>query len=533
MSRIDIFESPSKRKSGIINLEGASPRKRRSPRKKTPQLHTELSTRGIIRLGSPRSNRTGRNGLRSPIKRGVDELNRIALLKALSTKRTLLEDGDEDFDDGLDGDEYTVVEKIIKASKEDGILPVHVEHEEEHEVENHLAGLNENLEQEFQLNAQQQLSTMDDKALFLDGYEGYFDQHKSRQKTSGHTMNQAVSLEHDKFLESTLKLSGSLEYSTRSQMKKYISTLHTQWYFELLQGFNICLYGVGSKYEVLMNFAKFLTGRFQHVPSSKKPQFIVFNGYNPDSTFQDLLRLCMEQVLTKQQRRRAIVPQQPQDAIRYLHRRAGPSGGVTTIPKLVIILHNLDGESIQQDQYQLLLAQLVSVDSIWLICSTDRVDSPLMWDANRASLFNFVFHDATTFDPYSIEVSFKDVLQIGKSKKFVGSKGAKYVLASLTPNARGIYGILAAAQLEKMSDSISTNSAAPVIGSVRQGVPFKELYTMAIEEFFTSNTLNFRTTLAEFSEHKMLVITKGESGQEIVYIPFSAEEIEKLLAEVL
>lgn len=155
-----------------------------------------------------------------------------------------------------------------------------------------------------------------------------------------------------------------------------------------------------------------------------------------------------------------------------------------------------------------------------------------MWDLFKLKNFNFVWHDLTTYQPYTVELSFKDLLNTGKSTKFVGTRGAKYVLSSLTVNARNLYRTLLELQIENLTKNAASEAAkANLKGNLKLAVGFKQLYDACSEQFITSNEISFRTMLGEFVEHKMCNLKKNSSGGEVVFVPFSYDEMRKLLSE--
>ncbi|CQB90035.1 Origin recognition complex subunit 2 [Chlamydia trachomatis] len=121
------------------------------------------------------------------------------------------------------------------------------------------------------------------------------------------------------------------------------------------------------------------------------------------------------------------------------------------------------------------------------------------------------------------------MISLGKSKKFVGGLGAKYVLRSLTDNHRNLYRELLIAQLDKMEKAVpSASGRVGLKGNAKVAVDLKSLYNTCLDEFITSNEMNFRTFLKEYVEHKMCQLVKDPSGVEKVFIPFTYEEIQNI-----
>ena len=121
------------------------------------------------------------------------------------------------------------------------------------------------------------------------------------------------------------------------------------------------------------------------------------------------------------------------------------------------------------------------------------------------------------------------MISLGKSKKFVGGLGAKFVLRSLTDNHRNLYRELLIAQLDNMEKLVpSASGRMGMKGNIKVAVELKNLYNTCLDEFITSNEMNFRTFLKEYIEHKMCQLVKDSSGVEMIFIPFTYEEIQNI-----
>lgn len=368
----------------------------------------------------------------------------------------------------------------------------------------------------------------DGRAFFLEGAEGYFEQHSARVKTSANSLLQlAPRLEYPEFRE-FVDLGRLIQKQPRDKLAAVHELMFPQWCFELSQGFNLNLFGVGSKILVVENFCSYVVEWLETVYASDIPPVFVINGYNPATKLKLVMHDLARQVVGHKVSKHASesVPL----FIEYLQEtRSDP-----VRPKLILAIHNIDGESLRDEKTQNLVSQLAALPEVWLVASSDNINVSLLWDSFRIKNYNFIWHDATTYAPYLVELSFKDVLSMGKSKKFVGNKGAKYVLSSLTTNARNLYKILLTRQLEQMDRHAATrHGRVGLRGNLKLAITFKSFYTECLEQFVTSNEISFRILLGEFVEHKMCTLTKDESGTEMVFVPFSWDEIDQLLREEL
>ncbi|RLV91475.1 Origin recognition complex subunit 2 [Spathaspora sp. JA1] len=381
---------------------------------------------------------------------------------------------------------------------------------------------------------------LDDKALFLEGSEGYFEQHSARISGVGRSLTDlAPQLDYQEF-NSYIKLADSLSHDRKAVLHSLHKYLHNQWCFQLSQGFNINFYGIGSKIELINDFAQEYLGVWLKnvIPDHPIPKILVINGYNPTLKFKKMaLEIAACLIPNEVQKEEGIrLPQHISETVPFIvnymnERRKSNTGNKNGFikPELIVIIHNLDGESFRNDKIQGYLSLLASIPELWLISSTDNINASLLWDSFKIKNFNFIWHDLTTYSCYINESSFKDVLNLGKSKKFVGNSGAKFVLRSLTDNHRNLYRVLVETQIENMKKVATTRAARNGLkGTMKFGVELKTLYDKCLDEFITSNEITFRTFLTEYIEHKMCQLVKDSAGVEIIFIPFSFEEMQKV-----
>jgi origin recognition complex subunit 2 len=314
----------------------------------------------------------------------------------------------------------------------------------------------------------------------LEGPDSYFHQtRKTRQQTSTHTLSSLPQLDHGKYF--SLIQSHAEDHAKE---KKLLHHLHVssfpQWVFELSQGFNLLLYGYGSKRRLLTQFAE----RLYTGPGS----VVVVNGYLPTLQIKEILTTVASALLGAEgddSLRLGAGPQEILDSLLALLDE--PTAG-----RVHLVVHNIDGESLRNDRAQGTLAHLAAHKNVCLVASVDHIRAPLMWDAARMSLFNFLWHDATTFKSYSVEVSVDDVLALTDGGGRVGgTRGVRYVLASLPTNARSLFRILVGMQVEGMKEKGKEK------GVVEEGVEYRVLYQRAVGEFVCSNEVAFRTLLKE------------------------------------
>lgn len=377
---------------------------------------------------------------------------------------------------------------------------------------------------------------MDDRSFFMEGTEGYFEQHSMRPKLGRSSLALlAPNVDYGDFILYN-KLPQLIKQSAIKQLEDMHKALYHQWCFELSEGYSINFFGFGSKRQMIIDFVQnflleWIAGHFDTKETNEVEAFIV-NGYNPNTQLKQLVYDIQSLLVPKDVQRKLKFSKHIFETIPLMLKYLDSVRPGKVCPRVVVAIHNVDGPAFLDEKTQSLLSQLASLPEIWLITSTDNINASLLWDLFKLKNFNFVWHDLTTYQPYTVELSFKDLLNTGKSTKFVGTRGAKYVLSSLTANARNLYRTLLELQIENLTKNAASEAAkANLKGNLKLAVGFKQLYDACSEQFITSNEISFRTMLGEFVEHKMCNLKKSASGGEVVFVPFSYDEMGKLLSE--
>lgn len=371
---------------------------------------------------------------------------------------------------------------------------------------------------------------LDEKVFSMEGPEGYFEQLHRRFKVNAKSLIAVAPHVSESEFDDAIQLSETICQDQKSTLFSLHKYLYNQWCFELSQNYNLMFYGVGSKLNVINDFVENYVGSWwDAIFGGAPPKALVVNGYNPNVDFKAIALQIASVLLPGEESR---FPKHVSETVPYLvdqmerNREQLPSERILK-PQLLLVVHNLDGEAFRTDKIQGLFAQLMSIPEIWVLSSIDHINAPLLWDLSKSKSMNLIWHDLTTYNTYSIETSFKDVLSMGKSKKYIGSLGAKFVLRSLTDNHRQLYKILLADQLGNMEVTASSKGFG-LKGTVKFGVDLKTLYNQCLDEFIVSNEVTFRTFLKEYVDHKMCQLVKDSSGLEKTFIPFTFGELQEL-----
>jgi hypothetical protein len=77
-----------------------------------------------------------------------------------------------------------------------------------------------------------------------------------------------------------------------------------------------------------------------------------------------------------------------------------------SIPRLYLLVHNIDGIALRNEPSQQLLSRLADIPGVHLIASIDHILAPLLWNNRLQSRFQWLQRDCTTFRAYTAESGF-------------------------------------------------------------------------------------------------------------------------------
>jgi len=368
----------------------------------------------------------------------------------------------------------------------------------------------------------------------LPPHERYFFQNRAGPpQTSNNNLSKVSLLTHEEYFE---KLRQYVD--PHKEEKELLLQLHRrafpQWYFELCEQFNICLYGYGSKRRLVHEFADWL---YQRSPSSSPPTIVIVNGYTPSISVRSIFATIVSAILGPDTPSK--LGAQPTEVLEFLQsvlKSRRPAAPVT------VLINSIDAPPLRRATNQALLARLAATPGISVLATADTPNFTLLWDVSLRDQFNFVFHDCTTFAHYEAEMT--NVVDevhnlIGRRGRRVGGKeGVGFVLKSLPENARNLYRLLLTELLSGMDQGHGSDDEDAEDNHARRdheetGVEFRTLYHKAAEEFIASSEMMFRTLLKEFHDHQMITTRTDASGMEVLGVPLSREEMEGVLEELV
>ncbi|XP_036110062.1 origin recognition complex subunit 2 isoform X1 [Molossus molossus] len=320
--------------------------------------------------------------------------------------------------------------------------------------------------------------------------EEYFEAHSSSKVlTSDRTLQK---LKRAKLDQQTLrnllsKVSPSFSAELKQLNQQYEQLFH-KWMLQLHLGFNIVLYGLGSKRDLLERFRATMLQDSMHV---------VINGFFPGISVKSILNSITEEVLDHMGTFRNVL-----DQLDWIINKFKEDSSL----ELFLLIHNLDSQMLRGDKSQQIIGQLSSLHNIYLIASIDHLNAPLMWDHVKQSLYNWLWYETTTYSPYTEETSYENSLLVKQSGSLPLSS-LTHVLRSLTPNARGIFRLLIKYQLDNQDNPSYI------------GLSFQDFYQQCREAFLVNSDLTLRAQLTEFRDHKLIRTKKGTDGVEYLLIP--------------
>jgi len=359
------------------------------------------------------------------------------------------------------------------------------------------------------------------------GYEQYFQNlHNKKNVTSDNTLSKLPVLDHKEYIELLKKVPKKHE----SEIEKLISFHEKnfqQWYFELIMGFNLAFYGFGSKINLLTKFVKEML--------NESPVFVI-NGFSPAVSIKAILNGISEQII-KYTGVLGTVQEQISRIEDYF------TNEKRKIEKLFLLIHNIDGINLRNDKTQTTLSLIAAIPNIHVIASVDHINASFLWDNTKVYRYNFIWHDITTYESYTIETSFENSFMLQKNQ--LDARGVMHVLSCLTSNGRKIFRVLAEHQIVTEAESLSTGDIDTIVDGLSLnknnnpthpsyeslGLSHSAYYNLCLEQFLVSNETTFRTQLTEFKDHK-IIFRKVTANSDVYYIPLSATVLSEILENI-
>lgn len=132
-----------------------------------------------------------------------------------------------------------------------------------------------------------------------------------------------------------------------------------KWMFILNEGFNILLFGLGSKRNLLNSF---------HSELLANQTVLVVNGFFPSLTIKDILDSITDDILDLTE-----VSRNPHETVDIIEEE------LSRLPEthIFLIVHNIDGIMLRNSKAQLILSRLSRISNVHLLASIDHINTPL------------------------------------------------------------------------------------------------------------------------------------------------------------
>uniref|UniRef100_A0A6B2G2B9 Origin recognition complex subunit 2 n=1 Tax=Myxobolus squamalis TaxID=59785 RepID=A0A6B2G2B9_MYXSQ len=269
------------------------------------------------------------------------------------------------------------------------------------------------------------------------------------------------------------------EDTNSSQDIKYENQFN-DLYLELRCGFNLILYGPGSKIKTIKSLVVFLKTR--HV------QVLKIEGHLPNIKTKKISETVDTLFSSKS-------------------------------PNKVLIVTSIDQiwsrsfkkfESINE-----IFKRCVNAN-IGIIVTVDSINSSLLWDTTNRSHLKWVYHSYPTYDNYSEELSNRELF-FSRNSNEQTVESLSHVIFALPEKAQIIFKFIAETHVRFLE-----NGQKPLI-------EFDFLYNACRNEFMVSNEQTLRAVLVELSDHKIISSSsKGTNFREFQII-YSKEIIQMFL----
>ncbi|XP_046846223.1 origin recognition complex subunit 2-like [Xenia sp. Carnegie-2017] len=367
----------------------------------------------------------------------------------------------------------------------------------------HLESDNDDEMEELRKNVATTMNNRSDKKNNMEGMlDEYFLAHDERDcLTSDRTLSSLPTPRMDpETLSSVLKFRIGDHQNERLRLFNEYKTYFPKWMFQLRNGFNLLLYGLGSKRTVIDQFReKMLSQRMQ----------MVVNGFFPSVTIKSILNTITNDVLEHDETFKNLV-EHCAFITDYFEQNKDE--------ELYLTIHNIDGTMLRSSSTQTIISLLAQCSSIFVIASIDHIHAPLIWDQSQMGRFNWLWYDVTTFEPYTEETSYENSLLVQQSGS-MGLSSLIHVFQSLTANAKGIFLLIGNYQLERSNE----------VNYV--GMSFSDCYTKCREAFLVNSDAALRAQLTEFKDHKLMRLKKGTDGVDYLLILLDVIILKKFIEE--
>ncbi|EIW68021.1 hypothetical protein TREMEDRAFT_72084 [Tremella mesenterica DSM 1558] len=292
------------------------------------------------------------------------------------------------------------------------------------------------------------------------------------------------------------QLSSSRSQSSSKVVQRLMGDLESrfeQWEMELEEGFNLLFYGFGSKRRLL--------NKFVSTKLIKKGHCVVVNGHFPQMGIKDILVAVEDSLGIPQDMDLGLSGNTPLERMtnriysyflplqkhsdhdgRMRNGEAGTRNGMKKFSKsssavesireetkrskrdLYLLIHNIDSPGLRTSKSLSILSVLTSNPRIHLLASFDHIHTPLLFSqTNNISPsshlgFNFLYHNITTYDDYTLELSYHRLAtsRLTTTSTGISEEAVLQILKSVPPMAVRLFKLLVEKQLSGMGGVVTS-----------------------------------------------------------------------------
>lgn len=277
----------------------------------------------------------------------------------------------------------------------------------------------------------------------------------------------------------------------------------SQWLRLLQSGFSLLVRGVGSKRNLLKEFA-------DDALMAWGAAVISIDGFDARLNLAECLRGVLDQVYPGAPRGGASA-EALAGAIRAARKAAEPP-----VRPLAFVVHNVE---VLSGAHQEVLAGLAAAPGIHLVASVDSIWAGLQWSTSVLQNFNFCYQEVHTWEPYEVEVArrypggtpaWSDPCA---DRQSAPKASLGLVLRSLTGNHRELVQAIAEFQLG---------------AGLHAGIPTGKLLAVATDRMIASNLTKLKGLLMELTDHEALVQRNAPDGSTLYLLPCDQKTLQRL-----
>lgn len=312
------------------------------------------------------------------------------------------------------------------------------------------------------------------------------------------------------------------------------------WRFRLSTNHSLLLYGAGSKYELLNEFAE--------KELSKEGYVVAIDGFDAEADIDSILDLLVDSFLDGKEPSAlsrishadgnipVVGQSNPWRAHPTVERAIAVSRGIAykaseSLLPVFLVIHNLDSTGLRNPLAQDALAALLvnsnvenGVAAIRLVASIDHVDASLMWSVPVIANMNWMYIQVHTHRPYVKELVMLEETKRTRSKQAATRSQAlaksktqfQGTLTSLAPRHAEAIQILARLQLSLPSNQTWVN--------------YVEFRKQCTNNCVVNKETNLATLLVDLIDHGLVQVEiKEEEELKLVTIPFERAKVKEML----